>query len=217
MTFLALTIPPDHSQIVVSADQGLAPTRARDDIPSGDPYTAPGLGAAPVPPARLVGKVLRKGDLVLAGLGAYGVLVRGVEAIERAGVEDIDKAIDINFDFTEIPPSVLFLLGRSARLGRLAAFMATAPDYQFAELLCGHTLHPTPCTDLDDYDRIFDIWASAAHGEATEAFHMAVATNVRRAWLERRLREPAAFGGDLQMLTLSDEGIVEREAAGFWH
>lgn len=216
MTFLALTVTPDRSQIVVTSDQGLAPTKARDTLPTGDGWVPAGQGAAPLRPARLVGKIMSKGGIVLAGLGALAVLVRAAQAIEAAGVDTLDAALDVRFDFADIPPSVLFLMGYSARLGRLAAFMVAAPLYQSVEVPAGHTLHPGPCEDLDDYDAIYDAWAPAARGDGAEAFHVAVAANVRRAWRERRLREPAAFGGDLQTLTLTEAGMVEREAKSFW-
>ena len=216
MTFLAVSIPPSYAQIVVSAEMGLAPTKARDTLPSGEAWCRAGMGAAPVMPAELRGKILRKGSLVIAGLGAFGVLAIAADTLEAAGADTLDKALGVPLDFTGIPPSVLFLMGRSARLGRLAAYMLAAPLYQAAELACGHTLHPPPCEDMDDYDAIFDAWTPAAYGEGTEAFHVAVATNVRQAWRERRLREPAAFGGDLQALALTASGITEREAAGFW-
>jgi len=220
VTFLALTVTPDRSKIVVSQDQGLAPTRARDTMPHGEAYTAPGRGAAPVPPAQLVGKVMRTGGVVLAGLGAYGALAGMAELLRDHAVDDLDAALDLNLrghlDAFNVPPSIVFLAGRSERLGRLAAFMLSAPLYEPVELACGHTLHPPPCEDLDSYDHIHDLWTPAAHGEGTEAFHVAEATNVRTAWLERRLREPVTFGGDLQVLTLTAEGVVEREAPGFW-
>ncbi len=216
MTFLALSIPPSYSQIVVSQDQGLAPMQARDTMPTGDAWVSPGKGAAPVAPAELRGKILRRGDLVIAGLGAFGVLAIAADTIEAADADSIDKALGIGFDFSGIPPSVLFMLGYSARLGRLAAFMLSAPLYVPAEVPPGHCLHPGPCEDLPSYDAIHDLWTPAAHGEGAEAFHELVAANVRTAWRERRLREPAAFGGDLQTLTLTADGIVEREAAGFW-
>ncbi|MGE3771490.1 MAG: hypothetical protein AB7I32_01085 [Gammaproteobacteria bacterium] len=216
MTFLALTVTPDRSKIVISQDQGIAPTKAHDTLPTADPYVAPGLGAAPVTPAELRGKILRKGSLVLAGLGAFGVLAIAADTIEAAGADTLDRALDIDFDFSTIPPSVLFLMGYSERLDRVAALMLSAPEYRPVEVPPGHTLHPVPCEDLPSYDRIYDLWTPAAHGEAVEAFHLAVAANVWQGWRERRLREPAAFGGALQTLTLTADGIVEREAAGFW-
>lgn len=174
------------------------------------------MGAAPVTPAELRGKILRKDQLIVAGLGAFGVLAIAADTLEAAGADTLDKALDVPLDFSTIPPSILFLMGYSTRLDRLAAFMLSAPLYQPVEVPAGHTLHPGPCDELDDYDAIFDAWTPAAHGEATEAFHLAVAANVRRAWRERRLREPAAFGGDLQTLTLTATGFAERAAAGFW-
>lgn len=217
VTFLALTVTPDHSRIVVSADQGLSPTKARDTLPTGAAWVSAGSGAAPVAPAELRGKILRKGELVIAGLGAFGVLAIAADTLEAAGADTLDKALDVNIGFAGIPPSVLFLMGYSARLDRLAAFMLAAPLYQPAEVPPGHTLHPGPCEDLDDYDRLCELWGPAAHGEGVEAFHERVAANVRQAWRERRLREPAAFGGHLQTLTLTEAGMVEREAAGFWN
>lgn len=100
-------------------------------------------------------------------------------------------------------------MGHSERLGRLAAYMLAAPLYQPVEVPAGHCMHPPPCGDLPDYDRLCDLWEPAAYGERVEAFHVAVAVNVRRAWRERRLREPAAFGGDLQALTLTASGITQ--------
>lgn len=61
VTFLALTVTPDHSRIVVSADQGLAPTKARDTLPTGDAdvLSAARPGSLEHPTTQYIGLVLQ--------------------------------------------------------------------------------------------------------------------------------------------------------------
>lgn len=228
MSLLAVTTCEGREALYVSQDQAIA-------LPRGGPrYTEHGgpsssyaeavdtfyceRGPAPVAPDMLATKATQLGDLVVAGLGSFGMFAAMLGALRAADVATVDDAVEFMCGpwrpaAPDLEVAHVILAGYSASQGVCCAWSCSSPGFVPELVDVGHLLHPVPYPGDPEHEGVRQRWEPAVRGDDVLGFHRDVAANVARAWQARRMRHEWSLGGDLVTFRVTAEGIDRKTMA----
>lgn len=198
MTFMAVTVTPEFVQ--VSTDTLVAWADGERD---------------PFHERKLI--VLERRRVAVVGTGSlapHRALRAALEAAEFRDVVELDRIAPrllgevvaaARGQHTESQSYQCVIAGWDAYQWRPAAFVYSDDNAFRSHRVPAHACRPEPDIAADDYPALASMWVPATQGVGTEAFHVALARNARRA-------HPAVIGGELHTARIDHKGVHDRVA-----